>query len=701
MTSAERTFSHRRLRLTHRLRATVCAILLLTAALGLALLTGCAQASGAADKHETRGEQEAQDADATSQAHDQDKEDQEEVVSTQDALTKTDDAVVWDAYDDARDSAVSALLARMDEEREALYVYKDYGLTQNHFSQKAKMAGNDSNLVKDMDENWQENPYAGKSCIRCEQITRSGDWGGWLFLNGYLPKGESVPKLNDGTMDGQGLDLTGAKELRFWARGEHGGEKVEFFTAGFGYDGETGERTAPHPDSTRKRSLGVVSLTDDWREYTIRLNGANLNYIVCGFGYVLSGDASGSTDNVFFLDEIRFEGDIECLADAPVMLRSYDTDNIYIQNAAFSYDNALVAMALISENRQEEAAQLLDAFVYAIDNDRSDLDSGKAKDTSSPTIRTQRVRNAYASGDISAYPGWESGARLPGWYDATAGKWLEDRYQVGSNVGNTSYVALALLQYHDRYGNPEYLRCAQSLMNWVIDTCSDSGDGFTGGFDGWAEADPPVVYPFTYKSIEHNIDAYAAFSQLHAVTSDERYADAAQSALRFIKSMYDDKQGLFMTGTTDDGKTPNTDVVVLDAQVWSAMALQDEFKPFEDALDVVTSMQTDEGGYPFCQENKNGGWWAEGTAYTALMWRGRGKASDYAHAMDTLAKAQQEDGLFSAASVDNLSTGMGLFDGSPWEYSRDAHIAPTAWFVMAANGFNPYVFPATDTSTHS
>ena len=37
-----------------------------------------------------------------------------------------------------------------------------------------------------------------------------------------------------------------------------------------------------------------------------------------------------------------------------------------------------------------------------------------------------------------------------GWYDADEGDtgvWYEDRYQVGSNVGNTAYVALAFLQY--------------------------------------------------------------------------------------------------------------------------------------------------------------------------------------------------------------------------------------------------------------
>lgn len=156
--------------------------------------------------------------------------------------------------------------------------------------------------------------------------------------------------------------------------------------------------------------------------------------------------------------------------------------------------------------------------------------------------------------------------------------------------------------------------------------------------------------------------------------------------------MYDAELGLFMTGTVDDGVTPNGSVVVLDAQVWSALAFSDEFEPFEGALDLVASMRTDEGGYPFCQQNANGGWWAEGTAYTALMWRDRGDERAYAQAMDTLAGIQLDDGLFPAATVDNLFTGMSLSGETPWEYSRDAHIAPTAWFVMAANGFNPYEF---------
>ena len=587
---------------------------------------------------------------------------------------------VYDAYASAKDLAVQGLLDRLNHYRESVYVYRDFAMTENNFTQKAKIWGKNADLVKDLNENWTTDPYQGGSCIRCDISTRGTDWGGWMFLNGYLPAGETEAKLNTGAQPDAGLDLEGATQLSFYAKGEQGGETVEFFTLGFGYDGDTDERNVTYPDSARKRSLGFVSLTDEWKEYTISLKGADLSYICCGFGFVCSGNKSGDAENVFYLDEIRFLGDIASIQDAPVLLPSYDTENEYIKNAAFSYDNALVAMAFLSEGMTKEAGDIMDAFVYAVENDRQGV---------------YRVRNAYAAGNIAALPGWESGARLPGWYDfeiAETGAWYEDQYQVGSNVGNTSYVALALLQYYRVVPEEVYLNTAKALMDWVIDNCSDGGDGFTAGFDGWAEGKKPDVTIFTYKSIEHNIDAYAAFIQLHAITGEPRYLAAAESALRFIQSMYDPAEGVFYTGTGNDGVTPSKDNIVLDAQVWAAMAIGGAFTPFENALLRVAAMRVAGGGYPFCQSNVNGGWWAEGTAYTALMYRLRGDDASAAEALDALTGIQLENGLFPAATVDNLSTGFNLFTGDPWVYGTAPHIAPTAWFVLAVNDFNPYSF---------
>lgn len=583
----------------------------------------------------------------------------------------------YESFQPAAEKAIQALKNTLEEERRNIYVYRDFGDTENHYTQKALMAGMDASLVRDMNENWQENPYSGSSCIRCEQITHEGDWGGWLFLNGYLPEGSNVPELNDGTVDGQGLDLSGAERLTFFARGEKGGEQVEFFTCGFGYNSEWNVQVVPFPDSSMKRSTGVVTLTREWTQFSIDLSSADMSSIVCGFGYVLKGNVPGDREKVCYLDEIRFEGDFSSGTDRRFLLRSYDTDNIYIQNAAFSYDNALTAMAFLSAGYKEEAEMILDAFVYAAENDR---------------YKPDRIRNAYAAGDITAFPGWGGAARLPGWYDRINKQWYEDRYQTGSNVGNTSYVALSLLQYDALYSSERYLNTAGKLMDWVIDNCSGEGDGFTAGYDGWPEGGSDTTYLFTYKSIEHNIDAFAAFSRLYERTGEQKYWDAADSALRFVQSMYDEEKCLFYTGTLDDGITANTENTVLDAQVWACLALGEEFSPYEASLKVVEEMKTDEGGYPFCLTNANGGWWAEGTAYTALMYRLRGDEGKALSALAALESIQKENGLFPAATTEHLSTGFGLFDGTPWEYGTADHLAPTAWFIMAIQGFNPYVF---------
>ena len=600
-------------------------------------------------------------------------------------------AADWkDSYQSAADRAVGALEEVLDKENDVVYVYCDYSDTQNHFTQKAKIYGTNGGLFEDLDENWQDNPYSGSSCMRCAQKVLMDDWGGWLFLNGYIPEGSTSPELNKGDMDGQGMDLRGADALTFYARGEQGGEVVEFYTCGFGYDGAV--KALRYPDSSSKVSLGRVKLEKEWQEYRIDLSEVDTSYVVCGFGYVVSGSEAVAKDTVFYLDEVCYTGDFSKSTTRDCLIRSYVTDQMEITNAAFTYDNALAAMAFLSSGKQEKAEQILNSFVYAVENDR---------------YKAGRIRNAYASGDIASFPGWGLPARLPGWYEFSedgTGTWYEDRYQTGSNVGNTSYAALALLQYDAMYGNEKYVRTAAALKDWVISECGGNGIGFTGGYDGWPENGTDTTYVFTYKSIEHNIDAWAAFARLYKVTGEQKYKEAAVSAYEFILSMYEEDPGVFLTGTGDDGVTPSRENIVLDAQVWACLAMEALFDPYLPALDIVEQMKTEEGAYPFCLENENGGWWSEGTAYTALMYHQlaaredlpedlRKKAEAAAEeAMNALLSVQLESGMLPAASNDHLSTGFELFDGSPWEYGTSPHIAPTAWLVMAANNFNPYAF---------
>ena len=130
-----------------------------------------------------------------------------------------------------------------------------------------------------------DNPKSGSRCLKVRY--QSGDaWGGVLW--------QSPAEDWDGEQPG-GANLSGATELEFWARGENGGEKVNFV---FGVlDGNQTYR------DTAKGELNDVILTKEWNRYSIPLRGLDLRQIKTGFGWSLAGQGKPVT---FFLDDIRY-----------------------------------------------------------------------------------------------------------------------------------------------------------------------------------------------------------------------------------------------------------------------------------------------------------------------------------------------------------------------------------------------------------
>jgi hypothetical protein len=110
-------------------------------------------------------------------------------------------------------------------------------------------------------------------------------WSGLVWQN---------PANNWGEFDG-GYNLSKAKTISFWAKGEKGDEVVEFRLGGM---------ASMHPDSDSV-SAGDITLKTEWTQYTLDLSAANLNYISCGFGFVLKQEANplGAT---FYLDDIKY-----------------------------------------------------------------------------------------------------------------------------------------------------------------------------------------------------------------------------------------------------------------------------------------------------------------------------------------------------------------------------------------------------------
>ncbi len=134
------------------------------------------------------------------------------------------------------------------------------------------------------------NPHSGNTCIKLTYTGKHPQGAGWVGV--YWQN----PPNNWGYRKG-GYDLTGAKKLTFWARGENGGEIIGEFKMG-GISGE-------YPDSD-SAGIGPVVLDKEWKKYTIDLTGLDLSYISGGFCWVCSRmDNPGSI--TFYLDDISYE----------------------------------------------------------------------------------------------------------------------------------------------------------------------------------------------------------------------------------------------------------------------------------------------------------------------------------------------------------------------------------------------------------
>jgi len=131
---------------------------------------------------------------------------------------------------------------------------------------------------------WQDNPHTGKTCMKLQYRDKSG-WAGIIWQN---------PANDWGDKPG-GRNLSGATALEFWARGETGGETVNFSFGGIHND-------KPFCDSAEGKVR--VALTKNWKQYSISLSGKNLRCIKSGFGWTVAAEGNPIT---FYVDDVRYE----------------------------------------------------------------------------------------------------------------------------------------------------------------------------------------------------------------------------------------------------------------------------------------------------------------------------------------------------------------------------------------------------------
>ncbi|KYG64796.1 hypothetical protein AZI86_11365 [Bdellovibrio bacteriovorus] len=566
----------------------------------------------------------------------------------------------------------------------SFYVFKDSLSPANHFNLGATYNGNGGSISYDDKSCTSTQSYTGDSCIKFTYSATGaigdGGYAGWDLLNGAFPNGAGSPQINYGTIANAGWNLTGATSLTFWAKGQSGGEKVKFYALGAGYSVEANPDSNPEVHVIGADGSGFITLTTTWTQYTMDLSAANLSYVLRGFGAVTSSADLNSTNGVFYVDEIKFNGITN--SQSLGFLQSYESPAYtnpdgYWRQSAYSYDNALALIAFVGAEEYVRAKKIADSFLYALSKD--------------PTFTDGRVRNAYTAGDLKMAPGWENtgvsqAVQMPLIYDSGTGLVNSDSYSYGTATGNVAWALLGILSYYENYGKNQagasnYLTAARSMADWIHNEMTDSrgAGGFKGGYAGFDGAQTTD----DWKSVEHNLDIYAAFQRLCSITGVNTYCTDAAKAKTFILSMWNASSGCFWPGTGTDGVTTNTAAYALDVQAWSVLALKDS--NYYQALNCAdTKMKTSSGAYSFDDGNSLGHDWYEGTAQMLSANILVAKASEAQRISNVLKSVRRVDGAIVATQSTHFSTSFG--NG----YYNRAHVGATAWYLIAQMGINPF-----------
>ena len=170
------------------------------------------------------------------------------------------------------------------EDGDYFYVYKEGMSRENHYAPSGWM-GDYGDLG--INENHTRNPVVGDSCI---EITYSAEgsagWSGMYWQD---------PPNNWGDIDG-GYNITGAESLTFWAKGAEGGEHINEFKIG-GIRGIYSD--------TASVTIGPITLSDEWEQYTIDLEGEDLSKIIGGFCWAAAAQYNPDGFTIY-LDDIRY-----------------------------------------------------------------------------------------------------------------------------------------------------------------------------------------------------------------------------------------------------------------------------------------------------------------------------------------------------------------------------------------------------------
>lgn len=336
---------------------------------------------------------------------------------------------------------------------------------------------------------------------------------------------------------------------------------------------------------------------------------------------------------------------------------------------ADTYDTSVACVYFQERGDLARAADLADALVVALNHD----DRGGGRIVAA--TRADELLDRGMGNSTSVHP--HDGARR--------------------DVGNLSWAGIALTRMYHRTRRYRYLHAAETIGHWIRAHCTvdDAWGGFSGGEDAWGNA-------YRWRSVEHNVDAFSFFANLHHLTGETAWKAASESARRLVLACRveeGDDVVYYVTGTGNTMEL-NRGVVPTDTQSWTALAGIDPGPAEEHSLRYMTRhMDATSAGFAgtrFARDGREVQNEATAGAAMALQLSTAGLTDAAERYYDSLLRQIEEapnaDGYGVVATpAPEADTGPGL----GWKYFNFLHVASSAWTGLALlaredHGANPY-----------
>lgn len=265
-------------------------------------------------------------------------------------------------------------------------------------------------------------------------------------------------------------------------------------------------------------------------------------------------------------------------------------------------------------------------------------------------------------------------------------------------AGAIAWVALAATHYQAEFATKEFIAFNLRILSYMSSEIIPYGS---------LRFSPSDIASTPWKenevaALEHNLDAFAAFTHFSALNADSSWKKEIQILKKFSLSLWDKDRSHFWSGMNVRTKKINRDEMYLDNQTWSVLALDDETLKKIKSKDAL-ALNCDEfyteavGISGFFDSRPTRGLlrhefvWSEGSLGQIMAMEKAGF------------RCGQKSNAELTASVLKMKTGDGgiayATKSSNPDFTTASSVAGTAWMWLALNKVNPFsVTPASQAS---